>query len=81
MFVDPKYKKELYDYWEKTPPEFLYDEQNGSLFTEWIKDYVRLRRDNYDTPLFIRKDRVKQIEEWQKNEIKRMNFTLPKIDN
>lgn len=77
-FVIPKYKKELYDYWEKTPPAFIYDEQNLNLFQKWWPVYVRVKKEKEDTPLFIRKDKINKLKKWQNNEIKRLNFTIEK---
>ncbi|MCL4382902.1 MAG: hypothetical protein M1575_00385 [Patescibacteria group bacterium] len=76
LFINPKYKKELYEYWEKSPPEFLYDEQNMDLFKKWQYDYIRVKRENNDTPLFIRKDKLQELEVWQLEGIKLMKFSI-----
>jgi len=76
LFVDPRYKKELYDYWEKTPPAFIYDEDNLSLFKKWWPEYTRIRKGKEVSPLFIRKDKIKSLKAWQINEIKRFGFHL-----
>lgn len=77
LFVSQKYKQELYAYWDKTPPAFIYDEQNMNLFRKWWPDYIRVKKEKEDTPLFIRKDKLKSLKQWQTNEIKRLNFKLP----
>jgi|GEM_PF-3349950 len=76
LFVNSDYKKELYDYWKKSPPALIYDEQNLALFSSWTKDYIRLKREGNDTPLFMRKDKIGSIKDWQKNEIGRMKFSI-----
>lgn len=76
LFVDPAYKKELYDYWSKTPPAVLYDEKNMELFEKWWPGYQRVKKEKNDSPIFIRKDKIKKLEPWQLNELKRLNFSL-----
>ncbi len=76
LFINPQYKKELYEYWEKSPPEFLYDEQNMDLFKKWQYDYIRVKREDNETPLFIRKDKLQELKVWQLEGIKMMKFSI-----
>jgi hypothetical protein len=64
LFVNPSYRKEIIEELKKSPPAFIYYDRASmgkdawSIFDDYVANYVRIKREDLETPLFVRKDRL-----------------------
>ncbi|MBI4999392.1 hypothetical protein HZB97_01325, partial [Candidatus Gottesmanbacteria bacterium] len=64
LFVNQKYRAEIKNELEKSPPAFIYYDRQSmgkdawSIFDKYVDSYTRIKQGDFETPLFVRKDRL-----------------------